>query len=52
MFFAGAVMVFTNVINPRADFTAQRIPEHARAAGTTIGANATILSGITLGEIH
>jgi len=49
--FLGPSMVFTNVINPRAfierkaEYLATRI-----ARGASIGANATIVCGITLGE--
>jgi len=49
--FCGPSMVFTNVINPRAEI---RKMDQARATlvrqGATIGANATILCGITLGR--
>lgn len=49
--FCGPSMVFTNVVNPRAhisqkdNFTPTLVKE-----GVTIGANATILCGITIGE--
>jgi UDP-2-acetamido-3-amino-2,3-dideoxy-glucuronate N-acetyltransferase len=49
--FCGPSMVFTNVINPRADI--ERKDEFRRTLvrrGATIGANATILCGVTLGE--
>ncbi len=49
--FCGPSMVFTNVINPRShiprknEFKATRVRR-----GATIGANATIVCGVTLGE--
>ena len=49
--FCGPSMVFTNVRNPRAAIP--RRSEFARTEvkrGTTIGANATVLCGVTLGE--
>jgi UDP-2-acetamido-3-amino-2,3-dideoxy-glucuronate N-acetyltransferase len=49
--FCGPSMVFTNVINPRSHVS--RKTEYKRTLvkqGATIGANATILCGITLGE--
>jgi UDP-2-acetamido-3-amino-2,3-dideoxy-glucuronate N-acetyltransferase len=49
--FLGPSMVFTNVINPRS--TVNRHDEFKRTLvkkGATIGANATILCGIILGE--
>lgn len=49
--FLGPSMVFTNVINPRS--AVNRKSEYARTLvkrGATIGANATIVCGITLGE--
>jgi UDP-2-acetamido-3-amino-2,3-dideoxy-glucuronate N-acetyltransferase len=49
--FCGPSMVFTNVINPRSGLT--RKSNYMRTLvkkGTTIGANATILCGITLGR--
>jgi UDP-2-acetamido-3-amino-2,3-dideoxy-glucuronate N-acetyltransferase len=49
--FCGPSCVFTNVINPRA--TVERKAEFKTTKverGVTIGANATILCGITLGE--
>jgi UDP-2-acetamido-3-amino-2,3-dideoxy-glucuronate N-acetyltransferase len=49
--FCGPSCVFTNVINPRA--TVDRKTEFLKTKvekGVTIGANATILCGITLGE--
>ncbi len=49
--FCGPSMVFTNVINPRSDYP--RILDEYRKTlvkrGTTIGANATVLCGITIG---
>ncbi|MGK7344293.1 MAG: DapH/DapD/GlmU-related protein [Candidatus Nitrospinota bacterium M3_3B_026] len=49
--FCGPSMVFTNVINPRAHIVRkdQYLPTVARK-GATIGANATILCGVTLGR--
>ena len=49
--FCGPSMVFTNVINPRSEVS--RKAEYQRTwvrRGATIGANATIVCGITLGE--
>jgi UDP-2-acetamido-3-amino-2,3-dideoxy-glucuronate N-acetyltransferase len=49
--FCGPSMVFTNVINPRSHVS--RKTEYQRTLvkrGATIGANASILCGITLGE--
>ncbi len=49
--FCGPSMVFTNVINPRAHVS--RKHEYRRTLvrrGASIGANATILCGVTLGE--
>ena len=49
--FCGPSMVFTNVINPRAAIN--RKEEYRRTLvkqGATIGANATILCGLTLGS--
>ncbi len=49
--FCGPSMVFTNVYNPRAE---KRKMDQARPTlvkkGVTIGANATIICGITLGQ--
>jgi UDP-2-acetamido-3-amino-2,3-dideoxy-glucuronate N-acetyltransferase len=49
--FLGPSMVFTNVINPRSavNRSSQFISTHVKK-GVTIGANATILCGIILGE--
>jgi UDP-2-acetamido-3-amino-2,3-dideoxy-glucuronate N-acetyltransferase len=49
--FCGPSMVFTNVINPRAEVNRkhQLLPTRVRR-GATIGANATIVCGSTLGE--
>jgi UDP-2-acetamido-3-amino-2,3-dideoxy-glucuronate N-acetyltransferase len=49
--FCGPSMVFTNVLNPRAEVNRRNeyLPTLIRR-GTTIGANATIVCGITLGE--
>src|SRR6202048_1842649 len=49
--FCGPSMVFTNVINPRSHVSRKK--EYRRTLvrrGATIGANATILCGVTLGE--
>jgi UDP-2-acetamido-3-amino-2,3-dideoxy-glucuronate N-acetyltransferase len=49
--FCGPSMVFTNVINPRSHVP--RKNEYRRTLvkrGTSIGANATIVAGVTLGE--
>lgn len=49
--FCGPSCVFTNVLNPRADIErkAEYRPTLAKR-GATIGANATIICGVTLGE--
>jgi len=49
--FCGPSMVFTNVFNPRSDYP-RRLNEYGKTLvkrGATIGANATILCGITIG---
>ncbi len=49
--FCGPSMVFTNVMNPRSEVS--RRDEYRRTLvrrGATIGANATIVCGVTLGE--
>src|SRR4051812_49778120 len=49
--FCGPSMVFTNVVNPRSHVS--RRNEYKKTLvgrGTTIGANATIVCGVTLGE--
>ncbi len=49
--FCGPSMVFTNVFNPRCEFP--RKDEYKKTVvkkGATIGANATIVCGVTLGE--
>ena len=49
--FCGPSMVFTNVVNPRSHIS--RKNEYRRTLvrrGATIGANATIVCGVTLGE--
>src|SRR5207342_3766070 len=49
--FCGPSMVFTNVINPRSHVS--RKNEYQRTLvrrGSSIGANATIVCGVTLGE--
>jgi UDP-2-acetamido-3-amino-2,3-dideoxy-glucuronate N-acetyltransferase len=49
--FLGPSMVFTNVINPRSTFNRKdEFQTTLVKKGATIGANATILCGITLGE--
>jgi UDP-2-acetamido-3-amino-2,3-dideoxy-glucuronate N-acetyltransferase len=51
--FCGPSMVFTNVMNPRSAFPRDRetgfLPTLVKR-GATIGANATIVCGVTLGE--
>lgn len=49
--FCGPSMVFTNVYNPRAEIPKmdQALPTLVKK-GTTIGANATIICGVTLGS--
>ncbi|MBA7478063.1 UDP-2-acetamido-3-amino-2,3-dideoxy-D-glucuronate N-acetyltransferase [subsurface metagenome] len=49
--FCGPSMVFINVFNPRSDYP-RRLDEYGKTLvkrGATIGANATILCGITIG---
>lgn len=49
--FCGPSMVFTNVINPRSEIV--RKDQYLKTLvkkGSTIGANATIICGVTLGE--
>ncbi|MDF2772466.1 MAG: transferase hexapeptide repeat containing protein [Geminicoccaceae bacterium] len=49
--FCGPSMVFTNVVNPRSHVSRKR--EYRRTLvrrGATIGANATVVCGVTLGE--
>jgi UDP-2-acetamido-3-amino-2,3-dideoxy-glucuronate N-acetyltransferase len=49
--FCGPSMVFTNVINPRSHVSRKHEYRATRVRrGSTIGANATIVCGITLGE--
>ena len=49
--FCGPSMVFTNVINPRAEIERKHeFKQTLVRQGATIGANATILCGITLGR--
>ncbi|MFQ5543739.1 MAG: Gfo/Idh/MocA family oxidoreductase [Nitrospiria bacterium] len=49
--FCGPSMVFTNVINPRSEFPRMDQVKSTRVKkGATIGANATILCGITIGS--
>jgi len=49
--FCGPSMVFTNVINPRSHISRKNEYKATRVRhGTTIGANATIVCGVTLGE--
>ncbi len=49
--FCGPSMVFTNVINPRAHVNRKNeyLDTHVKR-GATIGANATLICGVTLGE--
>jgi UDP-2-acetamido-3-amino-2,3-dideoxy-glucuronate N-acetyltransferase len=49
--FCGPSMVFTNVNNPRAFVSRREVYEPTRVGrGATIGANVTVLPGVTLGE--
>src|SRR4051794_32056045 len=49
--FVGPSAVFTNVINPRAEIERKHEYQPTRVArGASIGANATILCGLTIGE--
>lgn len=49
--FLGPSMVFTNVINPRSHINRRNEYQQTRVRrGASIGANATILCGITLGQ--
>lgn len=49
--FCGPSMVFTNVINPRAMVSRKEEFKHTRVKrGATIGANATIVCGVEIGE--
>ena len=49
--FLGPSMVFTNVINPRSNISRKdEFKTTLVKKGTTVGANATIICGITLGE--
>jgi len=49
--FCGPGMVFTNVINPRAEIDRKReFQKTLVRRGATIGANATVLCGITIGR--
>ncbi|MFN2637298.1 MAG: acyltransferase [Gemmatimonadaceae bacterium] len=49
--FCGPSMVFTNVINPRSAISRKNEYKPTRVRrGATIGANATIICGVTLGE--
>ena len=49
--FIGPSVVFTNVINPRAEINRRsEFKKTQIKKGTTIGANATIICGITIGE--
>ena len=51
--FCGPSMVFTNIINPRAEFpqnTSEKYQKTLVKKSASIGANATILCGITIGE--
>jgi len=54
--FVGPSAVFTNDINPRAKYPKKEFPQYGKwlptlvKEGTSIGANATILCGITIGR--
>jgi len=49
--FCGPSCVFTNVVNPRSHVSRKNQYQRTRVKrGTSIGANATILCGLTLGE--
>lgn len=51
--FCGPSMVFTNVINPRSEVVRNSDEHFGKTLvkkGTTIGANATIVCGVTLGQ--
>jgi UDP-2-acetamido-3-amino-2,3-dideoxy-glucuronate N-acetyltransferase len=51
--FCGPSMVFTNVINPRSGTPRNTMDDYAKTyvkKGATIGANATIVCGVTLGN--
>lgn len=49
--FCGPSVVFTNIINPRSAVVRKHEYQHTLVKrGATIGANATIVCGITLGE--
>ena len=49
--FCGPSMVFTNVYNPRSDVTRKdEYRDTVVKKGATIGANATIVCGVTIGE--
>jgi len=54
--FVGPSVVFTNDLNPRAKYPKSKFPEYGKwmptliKEGTTIGANATIVCGNTIGK--
>lgn len=49
--FCGPSMVFTNVINPRSHIDRKRELRHTLVKrGATIGANATVICGVVIGE--
>lgn len=48
--FLGPSCVFTNVKNPRAGYPTDEYPKTLVKRGASIGANATIVCGVTLGE--
>ena len=49
--FCGPSMVFTNVINPRSELSRKHEYRTTRVRrGASIGANATVICGVTLGE--
>ncbi len=51
--FCGPSMVFTNIVNPRCEFPQNREEQYVKTLvrrGASIGANATIVCGVTLGR--
>jgi len=48
--FCGPSMVFTNIYNPRAEIRKMDLQPTLVKKGATIGANATIVCGITIGR--
>ena len=49
--FCGPSMVFTNVINPRSAYPKKDQYQNYHKKGATLGANCTILCGITIGKM-